>query len=385
MLKLKDGVNIDLSIGGVDLPSNDSFSFNYLQIISDIRLFVPMMVIRFSDQDSLLRRYGIELLDAIPLTLSVGASPQTVKQYNFRLFRPKQETIQNLTTYTLYALLDAPKYLAESQTTIYQNQSSSQVVQQIAQNCGLQIQSIDTADVQTWRQGNKRNCEMVRYCAAHGYLSDDALLSVGVRMDGTMYYLDVNQIQPSSVYLTYSGQQRSDGSTIQIVDHKFDDQMGRSNIVRGWNSTLVEQLVTQDNQSLVNNTQIKPNADSVALNQALGQQMLQGRVDHTPIITQGAVHDNWSKARHQNTRGNLVQNMSGQVFTPQQTAVDLFDPVNIDSSFAPKTYDPAQGGQNGREGQYIVAGKSIVINSLNYGEKIRLVRAGVNSNQQSQG
>lgn len=382
MLKVQNGVNIDLSIGGVDLPSNDSFSFNWLQLTTDVRYFLPMMAMQFADQDNLLKKYGIELLDSIPLTLSVGATPDAKQTYNFRLFHPKQITMGNLTVYTLYGILDAPKYLAESNTTVYSNQSSSQVIQTIAQNCGLKPTVTQTSDTQTWRQGNKRNCDMVRHCALRGYASDEALLALGVRMDGTLYYLDVNQIQPSSVYVTYANQSQSGSSTIQIVDHKFDDPMGQANMQRGWNSTYVDQNNQDPNNPMVNGTQIKPNADSVAINQAVSQQMNAGKVEHSPIYAPDMVHENWSKARHQNIRGRVVQNMSCSIFTPFQTAVDLFDPLNIDSSFAPKNGDPTNGAQNGREGQYIVASKSVIIQGLNYGEKIRLVRAGINSNQQ---
>ncbi len=375
MLKYDNGLELDVTIGGVQLPDNE-FSFHHLSLVSDTRYFLPMMFMQFADQGDILRKAGVTLFDAVPIVISLGTGDQK-RNYEFRLHRPEQVTSGNLTIYKMSGYLDAPKYLAESQNIGYTG-TSSEIISQIGERSGLTPQVEDTTDNQRWWQANRRNAEFVRYMAQHGYKSDDSLMCTGVRFDRSLRYMDLNAIEPRDMWLSYT---KMDQNVVTIVDHRFNDPMGGNNLIRGYRSRTVDQKVNTPDTNY-NDTTINPRASTVSMNLDLQSQIQRGKVEFSPLYAPGQVHDNWAKARHQNLRGRYLNNSICVALTTNQSNLDLFDSVKIDSSLSIRDNTIGDGQNNSREGQYIVAGKEIMLVGRNYGEKIKLMRGGMNGESQ---
>lgn len=371
MLKYDNGLELDVTIGGVQLPDNE-FSFHHLSLISDTRFFLPMMFLQFADQGDILRKAGVTLFDAVPIIISLGTGDQKIN-YEFRLHRPEQVTSGNLTIYKMSAYLDAPLYLAESMNKGYLG-TSSEVITQIGERSGLTVEAEPTTDNQRWWQGNRRNADFVRYLAQHGYKSDESLMVTGVRFDKALRYMDINGIEPRDMWLSYT---KMDSNVVTLVDHRFNDPMGGNNLIRGYRSRTIDQKVDSPDTNY-NDSSVNPRASTVSMNTDLQSQLQRGKVEFSPLYGPDTVHDNWAKARHQNLRGRYLNNTTCAALTTNQSNLDLFDSVKLDSSLSVRDNSMDDGQNSSREGQYIVAGKEIMLVGRNYGERIKLIRAGMN-------
>lgn len=373
MLKYDNGLELDVTIGGVQLPDNE-FAFHRLSLVSDCKFFVPMMTLAFADPKDVLRKAGVTLYDAIPIVISLGGNGAEKRNYEFRMFRYQQQHGGNVQQYKLNGYLDAPLYLGGSDTKGYKG-TTSEVISQVASKCGLLAEVDSTTDSQQWWQANKRNSEFVRYLAQHGFKTEDSHMSVGLRLDKTLRYLDVNAIEDSNdVWLSYT---KNASNVARLVDHAFSDPMGGNNFIRGYRSRMVDQKVDTPDTNY-NDSTLNPRATTVGMNLDIQSQIDRGKVEFSPLYSPEQVHENWAKARHQNLRSQYLNNTTCKAFTPNQTGLDLFDSVKLDSSLAAKDNTDSDGAEDSRAGQYIVSGKSIILVGKNYGESLSLVRGGLN-------
>lgn len=372
MLRYDNGLELDVNIGGVELPDN-VFSFGHLHLVSGAQFHLPMFELSFADESDVLRKSGVSLYDGTDVAITLGVSSSAKENYNFRLFTAKQQPVGNIVKYQINGYLDSPLFMGVSTTKAHRG-TTAEVIQSIAEECGLTANVATTTDNQVWRQANMKNCDFVRYLALHGYVSEEALMGVAVRLDKELRYLDLNALEPSDRWMSYTN---TDSNTIEIVDHQFLDLTAGRNFIRGYRASMVDQKVEE---SVVHkDTQINPRASRIGVNQDVQAQIERSRVEFSPSYSEGDVHDNWARARHQNLRGYALNSSTARALTTNQSGVDVFDSINIDSSFAARDGSDAAGGQNSREGQYIVTGKTIMLHGRNYAERINLIRGGINT------
>lgn len=364
--RLSNQLEVSILFDGNEFMLDAMNVLNFLHIGTSFVGRLPTFNLSLQDTLGTLTRYNLTD-DATQVTISVKGVNNDTKTYKFRLFTHKKQPVSTGYVWEMDGYLDAPLYWAGTDCVGYTGTSDS-VLSQIAQKCGLAYSGSPTADSQLWMQQNRRYCDFANYVCQRGYISDESLMVLGVDLDGTMYYKNANALPPSTFRLV--GREAQEG-TILVSDYSGMSVSGYTNMNTGYYSTRNAQSLVDEGEEIRDLT-FQPDVRSPALNTDTRKLVARGLQKHGPIDV-GNVHRNSDRALYQNVRySNLFsQKTTFEVMSP--VPIPLASRVSFSSRISPDTPDTAYSGE------YVIAGRAIVIQGTWYKEKLLGMRHGVNS------
>ena len=373
MYHVKDSLALDLNLGGYEVEG-EVVSFGKLLMTSSVLSRVPLIQLNLADTGGELKK-RVSFEDGMTIKVNLGRSESSQVEYNFRLFNHRESASAGHRHYMITGYLDVPKYFIGSSFDHYKG-PTSKVISDIAGKTGLTADVDTTADDQTWFQANMKNCEFVQYLTKRGYISDKSLMMSAVTLRKKLLYKDFNAIEGDKYTFAYIPS--SDKSEIAIFDHVARDKSGSSNASRGYKDNLYAQDLTVEEPVKHSDSNIKPRASKVALNSdvqgAVGDR---SRVDLTPPHYKGMAHDNYFKAKHQNTRGRFLNSVGIDILTGYQLDdADLMLPVGVRLKGLSQAEETPEASH---DGSYIITGKNIIAQGPHYAERYNLIRAGKNN------
>lgn len=370
MLHVTGSVHLDVNFDGYKTEPG-MYDFQRLLLTSDVIGFLPLFELSFADPSGQFKKMAT-IKDGMPISINVGQTLETQNEYKFRLFRNTETTIGQHRLYRMTGYLDVPSYMTASSTKSYKD-TSSNVIKQIVEASGFTETDIDsTADSQVWYQANKRNMMFVKYLCERGYIDEGSAMVRGVRFNKKFFYKDFNRIAGDGPTFAYNP---ADGEA-QIVDHHVLDSSGAPNMYRGYGDKTLQQDMMEETPKEHKDIKVEPRADQVGVNTDIKGMTENGRVDITPPHFKDMAHENYFKAKHQNVRAGFLNSAQVWVLCPMQVdAVDLFMPAKLRLANVDQSEDASE---TIRDGQYVVVGKDIIVEGINYGERFKLARAGNN-------
>lgn len=370
MQHVTGSVHLDVDFEGYKTEAG-MYDFRRLLITSDVIGFLPLFELVFADPTGQFKKMTT-IKDGMSIKISVGQTIEKQQEYSFRLFRNVESTMGQHRMYRMTGYLDVPAYMTSSSTTSYRD-TTSNVIKKVVEASGFTDLDIDTtADNQVWYQANKRNMMFVKYLCEHGYIDEGSAMVRAVRMTKKFLYKDFNRITGDGPTFAYNP---TEGEA-QIVDHHVMDSSGAPNMYRGYGDKMLQQDMMQPTPKEHKDIKIEPRADQVGVNKDIKDLTKSGRVDITPPHFKDMAHDNYFKAKHQNVRAGFLNSAMVAVLCPMQvTTVDLLMPVKLRLANIDQTGNTSE---TVRDGSYVIAGKDIVVEGINYGERFKLARAGNN-------
>lgn len=363
---LQDRIEISVFIDDKEYPLGAINLLKSLHITTTFRGALPLLSMQIDDVQHILDRIGLQ--DGIPIRVAIKPNGKNTKTYNFRKFDHNRNQSGGSFVYTIYGYWDAPKYwLATSSEPI--KGTSSDVLKEIASNCDLKFDGDATNDSQLWLPKNRPFRSWAKDIALNGWVDDDSCMVLGVDLDSTLRYKNVNNLpEPTKTVVAY--QLSKDKYTAMEVE--VNAASGFNNNTTGYQnmryaqSTMADELHTQ-----LKDLSFTPDSKSPLYNKELKDQIPRGAVRFGPIDV-GNVHDNYEKASYQNTRYRNLFNMGLDLLIQQPTEFQLGERM----IFSVQNEDTGQDASN--SGNYTVSGHAIYVQGSTYAEKVSITRHGSN-------
>jgi hypothetical protein len=361
-------IEISLFINNVEYPLDPGGNLlGFLHCGWSTKAVLP--TVHFMVTDVLHSLDQIELQDGIPLRVVVKPGAANTMTYNFRKFHHRKNFNGSAFEYEVDGYLDAPRYWAGTATGGMRG-TSNDVLSQIASTCGLQYQGTSTNDSQLWMPRNRTFGEFSKKIAARGYSSDSSYMCLGVDINGTMFYQDVNNLPTPQTTLVL-GQYVAGSYTAN--DYFPEAKSGLNNKMTGYQNTRVQQSMVGTNTNTVHN-QITFTPDSVSplFNAEVKTKMVQGYSTFSAIDV-GNVHENYEKAMYQNMRFANLFSQDVQFLVSTPTPLTLFNTFIFSVDTDNQKQDIAYAGN------YVLSAKAFLVTGATYVEKILGTRQGTNS------
>lgn len=363
--KINDAVTAAVFINGKELLLDNG---NYLQLMH-IRAgaldAVPTLRFDFVDGLNLVPTLGLN--DGSQLEIHINSISKYVRK--FRVYSWRRGPMGDGFAYSVNAYWDAPQYFMGSTNTAIRDSSYS-ALNKIATKCGLQFSTLNnkTSDAMLWIPGNKTYAMFARDIARYGFLDDTSHMVLAIDSQGTMRYRDINKNAKPSLYV---GPLPPDSGSNFIFSTDFAPitASGSNNFIGGYMHERYPQSAIGSRPVI---TKLVLDSDSrlPLINSKVRTAIERSGISYSPIDF-GNLHDNYDKAKVQNTRYNLLNSMKGEFLFPIMTAFETADNFNYVS--------PSALHNNQYDGEYTVVTKIIFISGSDYNEKIVAVKNGLNS------
>jgi len=365
---LSNRVEVSLYINDQEYPLDTNNVIDFLHIGSTTKAILPQIHIGLTDQTHALDK--LELQDAIPIRVAIKGYGAPTVTYNFRKFDHRRDYNGACYVYQFDGYWDAPLYWAGTSLAGYRG-ASNDVLQQVAQACGLKYSGTSTSDTQLWMQRNRTYGEFTRRVAAHGFINDKSYMVACVDLNGTLLYKDANNLPTAQLVVVAN--QLVDGA-YTCMDASATAASGLNNKVTGYNYSHFDQSMAGATAQTEHATlAFTPDSRSPLFNTTMKNAAGRGMISYAPIDV-GNTHEMYQRAKYQNRRYANLYNLDVEFLMPQPTTLDLL-----------KTYTFSSVDENDRKdiansGDYTVAARSILIQGTQYGEKIVGTRHGTNAN-----
>jgi hypothetical protein len=275
------------------------------------------------------------------------------------------------TDYTISGIWDNVTYW---NTTSFSgvNGTSSDVLRAIADKCGFTFDGDVTNDSQLWLPKNQSNSSFARTVASHGFLDSKSCMVLGLDLDNTLIYKNVNKVSEGK-YKLLAYQDAKD--SITVADFKVDFKSGFNNLLSGYHNMRYAQSTTQEQtQEVLDTLAFASNSRNPDYNRKVKERIARGQVRFGPIDV-GNVHRNYEKASYQNARYKALFSTNIELLIPMSTPIKLLDTVNFSSQKENGSKDTVSSGV------YTISGKAIYIQGATYAEKLVGCRHGTNEPQ----
>lgn len=366
MFKVNDYTQVGVYIDGYEFPLSNGNALTVLHIVASTTLTLPALHIQIMDSLNVMK--DTNLNDGSKLTVVIKGA-QTITR-NFRVHHWIRTPIGPGFTYTIDAYYDAPQYWSGSAIGGITD-TSSNVLSSICDTTGLTYwpKNTSTKDSMLWMPSNKSYGLWARAIARYGYLNDTSHMVLGVDTQGNMRYIDVNSFASSGINVGYLAPQGVD-NFITITDFK-------PTVKSGINNNLAGYLHTRNVQSISNGTDPESelsvnigNNPYPLFNQDVRSTIGRGSISYSPIDV-GNTHDKYERARYQNSRYDMLNNLGGEFLFPVQNNLEVLD----DFSYT----GPAGLHNIQYDGTYRIGTKIIFIAGSTYQEKVIAFRLGLNT------
>lgn len=364
---LQNRMEVTLLINNSEFPL-DSINFLYfLHIGYSTRMKLPTVHFAVADARHALDVIGLQ--DGTPITVSIRAFNSDTKIFNFRKFNHKKFFNGECFVYEVDGYLNSPLYWAGTAVGGIRG-TSSEVLSQVANTCGLVYDGITTSDSQLWMPRNQTYGEFVKATSSRGYLTDNSYMVSGVDASGTLKYRDVNNLPGPSATIVLG--QMVPGQYI-AAEYKPVTSSGLNNKMQGYQNTRFDQsIVGPDASTAHSQITFTPDVTQPLFNANIAQQIGSGYRSFGGL-DMGNSHASYEKAYYQNQRYAAMYSMAVEFTMITPTDLTLFDKFTFSVDTESHKTDSAYAGV------YTVASKALYIQGAAYGEKILGVRNGVNT------
>lgn len=369
---IENRLRVDVQFNGVSFDFGVGNTLNFIHMSESTRLGIPMLHLSVTDITQWFKANQV-LADGAVITIDVTVGPQSTGLNSVRQFRYNchHETTSSLgRVYQIDAYLNYPTYWSGSTSTPIDG-TSDDVLQNICDATGLELDSVGANDTQVWQPRNLAYYKFAREVAAHGYLSDSSCMSMAVTLDGLLCYVDISQMEePQATAGIYDV---TTPGIVPVVGYKPFVASGAFNQMSGYDQQRIEQDPTvTDPSRIFSAVAFNPNeGGSLLVNNSVRSGIGQGHVQFAPIEV-GNNHDEYQRAYYQNKRVSNLFTAGLYLLTPTMSPVSVLDCVNV-------TVPNESGSLQAQElaehsGVYRVTSKTIFIQGGNYVEKLELVR-----------
>jgi hypothetical protein len=311
---------------------------------------------------------SIGLQDGIPIRIVIKPNGMSTRTYNFRMFNHKREQGGGSYTWSIYGYWDAPIYWNTTSTAGIQDTSNG-VLKKIAAKCDLKFDGTDTNDQQLWLPKNRSYRAFAKDVCDNGYVNDTSCMLIGVDLDSTLRYKDINNLKPpTKKILAY----KYDQFAYTATEISVSAGSGFNNALTGYQNTRYSQSTAGDKpHEEIKDLKFKPDTKAPLYNADLKKKLQKGQVRYGPIDV-GNVHANYEKASYQNTRYRNLFSLSINLLLFQVTELQLME------QFTFSVQDEETNQDTANAGVYTISGHAIYIKGGSYFEKIGASRHGTN-------
>ena len=368
MFRYNESLFLSIDFNGIDLPLTDNTIIETLLITTNVKMSLPSCSLVIRDKTGFFETRCSMVAD-LPFTIKIGTSPDSLQVFKFRVFAPSESKDSNETTYSLIGLYRAPKFILESRNSPLRG-SSSAVLKTISEESGLAYDGVETTDLQVWHPGNNKNHVFVRQIVSHAYVDKSSCLRHGVTGTGEFRLRNLPAIDTKGAAVFWRGiQPEAANNSYQLYDLSASVNAGYSNVLSGYSQSLIQQsaidVVTRSFKKIA----VSSKNSSLSMNSTLSKGIELTRVTFAPMDC-GNCHANYEQAAYQNTRIGHMYSSSITFMHGTKTELDLLDPVTI----LQQTYREAP--EDSVSGNYIITGKALFLQGMNFYEKFEAVRMG---------
>lgn len=375
MLRVSDRFFISVKVDGKELPL-EKLAFKSFQAHSNINFYQPMANLALIDNQ---RYFDLNPVgDGVKFEIYTGTSKDKAKAkvYKFRHFKTDKSPIGgNLQSYNFRLVYDAPRFLNENLTKSIKG-TSSEVFKQLASQVPFsKVVADPTSDSMAWLPFGMKRCEFARQICNHAYASNKSCFMSGVRLDGSLHFRNVSNIDLSKSNNLMAKGTSKVNDCIKIIGYREAVNSGVANMVTGYKMETIEQGTGEDKS--YTKVSVSTNSPSVLINNNISKGLEGSQIVNSPIASSNT-HPNYQNALHQNKRIRNTFMLSVFVATDQMTDLDLFDTAKF--MLMEQTAGKAQLNQK-ISGSYLIVAKTIYATKDGmYYEKYQLKRQGYNAN-----
>ncbi len=361
-------IEVSIFIDDIEYPLDSVNALNYLHIATTAVQKMPTLSLSITDVEHVMERIGLQ--DGIPLRVAIKPQNGDMRTYRFRKFNHTRTFNGDAYVFDITGYWDAPLYWNTTSATTMRG-ASNEVLEQIANKCGILYEGTPTSDVQLWCPQNQSWSAFAIETASAGYVDPTSCMCLVFDRDGTLRYKNLNKLDDSGIkILAY--QYAEDAFT--AVDIHVVTASGFNNALSGYQNMRYKQsLVLDEVHTQIDQLAFTPDTRSPQYNKALKDKLTRGPVRFGPIDV-GNVHPEYEKASYQNMRYKNLFSLHVEALLIQPSSIKLLDKLSI----AVQKEDTGQDSAN--SGTYVVSGHAIYVQGANYSEKVLLSRHGTNEN-----
>lgn len=372
-------VTLDNAIPVLLSPTN----LHTLRVVQNIQQYLPTLLLEFDDLSGILTT-SYPINDGAILSVTFTSNKDTdnsVKTINFRVLgSPNVNPSGNQSRIKIIAILDALIYLKQIPTNVFTG-NSSDVITQIATNCGLTSQVDPTKDYQSWLPGRKTYSQFTDYVVERGYVDPNSFMTLGVDENKNIYYKNLQTlIKSPPQYGIFFGptQGTIPKLSYSALEYSIKNTNGVLNMLTGYGANIVQENIngTGNEYTKVNVTK---DTNYLELNKNIkGNILTRVRSQYYPPDA-GNSHNNIANAYYQNAR------IKSQYSTVLYFLIDSYTPIRLFDIVSCSFTDLSTRDINTtNKGTYIVTAKTRTIVGNRYYEKIQLSTTGKNINPSTQ-
>lgn len=363
---VQNQLEVSIFINDIEYPIGAINMLQSLHITTTVRGSVPMLSMQLVDAQRLMEQIGLK--DGVPIRIVIKALGKNSKTYNFREFTHQRIQSGANYVYRIFGYWDVPIYWATS-TAASKKGTSNDVISFIASQCGMKYDGTSSNDSQLWMPQNKLYRAWAKSVVEAGYVNDNSSMSLGLDLDNTLRYKDVNNLPaPEKSVIAYQLSKEA----YTAVDFQITTSSGFNNALTGYQNMRYAQSSTADTtQEQIQNLVFKADVKSPLYNVSLKDKIGRGAVRFGPIDC-GNVHTKYERAKYQNVRYANLFNLGLDLLMTMPTDIKLLEQINFSVQKEDTSIDTATSGI------YTVTGHSIYIEAATYAERIGIVRHGTN-------
>jgi hypothetical protein len=361
---------IDFGLNGNPLPLQLG-GFDHFALTENMMRFMPCFRAVIFDTTNSVNTGSDPIQDGTPVTLAMGiGANDTVqpKTYNYRMFGlPKQVRIGNRPAYRFIGPLASFKYWRGIPKTILRG-TSAQALTQIANDCGLTPDVVNTNDYMPWLLTRKPYSGLATHIADHGYVDDESVMAMALNTDGVLRYRNFATLAKQKPSVVFSFGTPTSGAFQIMGNYYMTTKSGLLNNIYKYGTQGVRENL-DGSVSVLNKTKVTLLSNNLDINTDLYNEVGNVRNEHYPIDG-GNTHVDYTTAEHQNRQGLAAFSTSVYVMTTSVVPLTLFDVAKLEIG------DTGDGTAQIYNGNYIVAAKTRYVSGTQYYEKYKLITQG---------
>ena len=374
MINISERIRVRVEVDGEEFPIT---LVSPPEIVVHTRAidFLPTLDLMLPDPTHLVSSGQFEIIDNTPITIGLDIDGTGTEQFRFRVFSIRKDMSQNTEGYCISGIWDAPRYVYEAYPGGL-NGTSKDVIQQIANDCGLKFKGDNTLDIMTWLSGNRPYAGFARYIANHGWAGNSSLMVLGCTTLGELRYLDFNQLEfDPEKHATFRYPVGRTNQEFGIQGYQTNSTSGIQNALAGYKYQLRDQ--NTDVGAVVDTVNIKQIADRLMFNTEVQSSISRARLEWSPIHAGDTLHAHFHEAKYANKRASLIHSTKMHIATNSKTGADLYDPVRVEVG-ANVGQRQALETDSEYSGAYVITAKTLAVKGINYSEQFDLIRDGIN-------
>jgi hypothetical protein len=368
-MNINNQIEVNLFVNGQEIPLSEGM-FHSILINQHRSIHVPMCQVTLYDSRSLTETVR-NLTDGSLIGISINTigSESEPRNFLFRLFNIPQSSAGPGGTITMTGTLDCVKYF-RGLINGGKFGTSSEVLQQLANESEIGYQGVNTDDKMFWLAGNTQYCKFARSIASYGYVDSNSIMSLAMNEFKVLRYVNLSEIitkEPKGIFWQGVRPTDNDIPAFHVKQHEVKSQSGLLNNLFNYGARIIGDTMDGVTQAL-RTIRIPVLSPTLEINQQVKEKVGIVRQEFLPPES-GNQHRYWNQARNQNSRGESTFGMRVHVTVYEACRMDLFDLVRLD-------LQDETGGNQALNGEYIITAKTRCIKGNIYIEKYELCGQG---------